>query len=117
MVPPLVLTVAVRPGTTLVSEATSVTPWLCSCSAEAATIVRPTSDSACWRFCAVTTISCNSVGAPRDDVSLDATDESLEATSDAAKSWPDHRAQMLNAIAQTHRTYIANPLVLFCARI
>src|SRR5258708_3298736 len=117
MVVPLVVTVVVRPGTTLVSEATSVTPWLCSCSAEAATIVRPTSDSACWRFCAVTTISCNSVGAARDDVSPGATDASLASAADAAKSWLDHRAQMLNGIAQTHRTYMANPLVLFCAHI
>src|SRR5260370_34056214 len=114
MVVPLVVTVVVRPGATLVNEATSVTPWFCNCSAEAATIVMPTSESACWRFCAVTTISCNSPGPARDDVSLGATDASLAAAADAAKSWLDHSAQMLTAIRKTHRTYIADPLVLRC---
>src|SRR5882757_5639536 len=114
MVPPLVLIVVVRPGTTLDSEATSVTPWFCSRSAETATIVMPTSESACWRFCAVTTISCNSPAPARDDASLGASDAPLAAAADAARSSLDHSAQMLNAIGQTHRTYITNPLVLFC---
>src|SRR6266702_8303926 len=111
MVPPLVLIVVVRPGTTLDSEATSVTPAFCSCSAVAATIVMPTSDSACWRFCAVTTTSCNSPGPARVDSSLGPTDASLAAAG-AAKSWLDHSTQMLIAIGKTHRTNIATPLVL-----
>src|ERR1700730_8402071 len=103
MVVPLVVTVVVRPGTTLASEATSVTPWFCNCSAEAATIVSPTSESACWRFCAVTTISCNAPGPASGALAAGAAAASATSAFGSARSWLDQSTQTVNIIGQTRQ--------------
>src|SRR6202030_983744 len=105
MTRPLLFVVVVRLGTSLVSEATSVTPTFCSCSAEAATIVMPTSESACSRFCAVTMISGMASGC--GDLPLAVTDSPAASAGVSARSWLDHSAHRPNTTIGQRQTYMA----------
>src|ERR1700730_1268821 len=105
MTRPLVFVVVVSPGTTLTSEATSVTPTFCSCSAEAATIVRPTSESACLRFCAVTMIS--GMISACGDLPLAVTDSPPASEDESARSWLDHSAHRPSTTIGQRQTYMA----------